>query len=114
MVARGDFKLLSIVLSNLLENAWKFSTSAEKACIEYGSMLKDGHTVYFVKDNGIGFDPLCAAEIFSPFKKLHNEADYPGIGIGLNIFYRIISRHDGEIWAEGEPGQGACFFFTLP
>jgi len=87
LVARGDVKLLSIVLENLLENAWKFSVNEEQQ-----------H----------------AAEIFDPFKKLHNEVDYPGIGIGLNIAYRIIIRHGGEIWAEGETGKGACFYFTLP
>jgi light-regulated signal transduction histidine kinase (bacteriophytochrome) len=114
LVVRGDFKLLSIVLENLLENAWKFSVNAEKARIECGSILKDGRTVYFVKDNGAGFDQQHAAEIFDPFKKLHNEVDYPGIGIGLNIAYRIIIRHGGEIWAEGETGKGACFYFTLP
>jgi PAS domain S-box-containing protein len=114
LVARGDVKLLSIFLENLLENAWKFSVNVEKACIECGSLLKDGRTVYFVKDNGAGFDQQHAAEIFDPFKKLHNEVDYPGIGIGLNIAYRIIIRHGGEIWAEGETGKGACFYFTLP
>ncbi len=114
MMARGDVKLLSIVLENLLENAWKFSVNLEKARIECGSVLKDDRTVYFVKDNGVGFDQQRAAEIFDPFKKLHGEADYPGIGIGLNIAYRIISRHGGEMWAEGEVGKGACFYFTLP
>jgi PAS domain S-box-containing protein len=114
LVVRGDINLLSIFLENLLENAWKFSVNEEKACIECGSILKDGRTVYFVKDNGAGFDQQHAAEIFDPFKKLHGEADYPGIGIGLNIAYRIITRHGGEIWAEGETGKGACFYFTLP
>jgi PAS domain S-box-containing protein len=114
MVARGDLELLIIVLENLLHNAWKFSTNAEKAYIECSSFLKDERSVYFVKDNGVGFDQQRADDIFEPFKKLHNDADYPGIGIGLNLVYRIITRHGGEIWAEGEPEKGACFYFTLP
>ncbi len=114
LVASGDAHLLSIVIENLLHNAWKYTAETEKACIECGSLLKDGRTVYFVKDNGAGFDQQHAAEIFDPFKKLHGEADYPGIGIGLNIAYRIITRHGGEIWAEGEQGKAACFYFTLP
>ncbi len=114
MLARGDVKLLSVVLENLLHNAWKSTVSVEKAHIECGSILKDGRTVYYVRDNGVGFDQQRADEIFDPFKKLHSEADYPGIGIGLNLVYRIITRHGGEIWAEGEEGKGACFYFTLP
>ena len=111
--ASGDAHLLSIVLENLLHNAWKYTAETEKARIECGSILKDGLTIYFVKDNGIGFDQQHADEIFEPFKKLHSETDYPGIGIGLNLVYRIITRHGGEIWAEGVPGKGAGFYFTL-
>ncbi len=114
MQARGDVKLLSVVLENLLHNAWKFTAEKERPCIECGSFLEDGRAVYFVKDNGVGFDQKYAGEIFDPFKKLHSETDYPGIGIGLNLVHRIISRHGGDIWAEGEVGKGACFYFTLP
>jgi signal transduction histidine kinase len=114
LVARGDAHLLSIVLENLLDNAWKYTAETEKAHIECGSILKDGLTVFFVKDNGAGFDQQRADQLFDPFKKLHSETDYPGIGIGLNLVYRIITRHGGKIWAEGEPGKGASFFFTLP
>ncbi len=112
--AKGDFNLLSVALENLLHNAWKSTASVEKARIEFGSIVKDGHTVYYVRDNGVGFDQQRADEIFDPFKKLHSETDYPGIGIGLNLVYRIITRHGGEVWAEGEEGRGACFCFTLP
>ncbi|MGM0653346.1 MAG: sensor histidine kinase, partial [Bacillota bacterium] len=73
-----------------------------------------GRTVYYLKDNGIGFDMIHAEKLFVPFHKLHSENKYPGTGIGLNLVYRIIFRHGGEIWAEGEPGKGACFYFTLP
>jgi PAS domain S-box-containing protein len=114
LVTRGDAHLLYIVLENLLDNAWKYTAGTEKARIEFDSMQKDGLTVFFVKDNGAGFDQQRAVEIFNPFKKLHSETEYPGIGIGLNLVYRIITRHGGEIWADGESGKGACFFFTLP
>ncbi len=114
MIAMGDGDLLSVALESLLDNAWKFTGSVEKARIECGSFLKDGRTVYFVKDNGAGFEQQRANKLFEPFQTLHSEADYAGIGIGLNIVYRIISRHGGEIWAEGESGKGACFYFTLP
>jgi PAS domain S-box-containing protein len=114
MVTSGDVELINIVLENLLHNAWKFTVGVENARIECGSFLKDDRSVYFVKDNGVGFDQQRADEIFDPFKKLHGEDEYPGIGNGLNLTYRIITRHGGEIWAEGEPGKGACFYFTLP
>jgi PAS domain S-box-containing protein len=114
ITAMGDGDFLSVVLENLLDNAWKFTAGLENARIELGSAKKDGLTIYFIRDNGIGFDQQRANEIFEPFIKLHSEADYPGIGIGLNLVYRIIKRHGGEVWAEGEPNKGACFFFTLP
>jgi signal transduction histidine kinase len=110
---KGDIDLLNVVIENLLHNAWKFTDEIKIASIEWGSTLKDGNSVYSVKDNGVGFDQQRADEIFEPFKKLHDKADYPGIGIGLNLAYRIITRHGGEIWAEREPGKGACFYFSL-
>ncbi len=114
LAAEGDADLLKILLANLLDNAWKFSSGMKEARIEFGSTKQDGRTVYYLKDNGAGFDMNHAEKLFTPFHKLHSEKEYPGIGIGLNLVYRIISRHGGEIWAEGEPGKGACFFFTLP
>lgn len=114
LVAKGDLDLLSIVMENIIENAWKFTSGVENARIEFGSVERDGKIVYCMKDNGVGFDQQRADKLFVPFQKLHSEEYYPGIGIGLNIVYRIISRLGGEIWAEGEPGKGACIYFTLP
>ena len=114
LIVEGDADLLKILLANLLDNAWKFSAGEKEARIEFGSKEQDGRTVYYLKDNGAGFDMNHAEKLFVPFHKLHSENEYSGIGIGLNLVYRIISRHSGEIWAEGEPGKGACFFFTLP
>ena len=114
VIVEGDAELLNLVIANLLDNAWKFASASEEACIEFGSAEQDGRTVCYLKDNGVGFDMKHAGKLFAPFQKLHSENDYPGIGIGLNLVYRIISLHGGEIWAEGEPGKGACFYFTLP
>ncbi len=112
--AEGDTELLQVMLNNLIENAWKFTSGVKEARIEFGSTSQNEHIVYYLKDNGSGFDMNHAGKLFLPFQKLHREGEYPGIGIGLNLAYRIISRHGGEIWAEGEMGRGACFFFTLP
>ncbi len=113
LMIEGDADLTSLILVNLLDNAWKFTTRVEEALIEFGSTEQNGRTVYYLKDNGAGFDMNHAAKLFAPFNKLHSVEDYPGIGFGLNLVYRIISRHGGEIWAEGEEGKGACFYFTL-
>ncbi len=114
LIAGGDTELLNLMLANLLDNAWKFTSGVEEVRIEFGSTKQDGRTVYYLKDNGIGFDMSYADKLFTPFQKLHSEDAFPGIGIGLNLVYRIISRHGGEIWAEGNPGNGACFYFILP
>ncbi len=114
LIAKGDTELLNLMLANLLDNAWKFTSGAEEARIELGSTVQDGRTIYYLKDNGVGFDMNHAEKLFTPFHKLHRDEDYPGVGIGLNLAYRIITRHGGEIWAEGEVGKGACFYFTLP
>lgn len=114
LVAEGDVDLLNILLANLLDNAWKFTSGVKEVRIEFGSKEQDGRTVFYLKDNGAGFDMKHAEKLFTPFQKLHNESEFPGKGIGLNLVYRIISRHKGEIWAEGEVDKGACFYFTLP
>jgi light-regulated signal transduction histidine kinase (bacteriophytochrome) len=111
--ARGDNDLLRIVLENLLNNAFKFTGRHRTAKIEFGSADMDGKTVYFVRDDGEGFDMRFADKLFKPFKRLHTEAEFPGIGIGLATAHRIISRHNGRIWAESEPEKGATFYFTL-
>jgi len=115
VVVQGDPGLLRIVLENLLSNAWKFTSRQERTHIEFGSGVdRTGRTLYFVRDNGAGFDPRYAAKLFSPFQRLHSETQFPGTGIGLATVQRIIHRHGGEIWAESAVDCGAGFYFTLP
>ncbi len=112
--ADGDPALLRVVLSNLLGNAWKYTARSEKAEIEFGVMKRDGERIFFVRDNGAGFDPDQANRIFEAFHRLHSAAEFPGTGVGLATVKRIIARHGGRIWAEGSVGKGATFYFTLP
>jgi PAS domain S-box-containing protein len=114
LVAEADTALMRIALDNLLNNAWKFSAGEELSRIEFGNTAQEGKEVYFIRDNGVGFDMNHAEKIFTAFQRLHDAQKYPGTGIGLSIVSRIIKRHGGEIWAEGEEGKGACFYFTLP
>ncbi|MHB9029747.1 MAG: PAS domain-containing sensor histidine kinase [Candidatus Latescibacterota bacterium] len=109
----GDEPLLRQVLQNLLGNAWKFTSHQEDARIEFGEKREDNRKIYFVRDNGAGFDMQYAENLFVPFRRLHTEQEFHGTGIGLSIVKRIIDRHGGEIWAESEPGKGATFYFTL-
>jgi PAS domain S-box-containing protein len=109
----ADPRLMRIVLENLLGNAWKFTGEKEPAEIEFGLIKKDEAEIYFVRDNGAGFDMEYAHKLFAPFQRLHNIEEYPGTGIGLAIIKRIIHRHGGKVWAEGEPDKGATFYFTL-
>lgn len=114
LVAMGDPRLLRIVLENLLDNAWKFTSRQTDARVEVGSVgAPDGSTIYFVRDNGVGFDPAYAGKLFAPFQRLHAMADFQGTGIGLATVRRIVHRHGGVVWAEGAPGGGACVSFTL-
>lgn len=112
--AKADPNLMRIVLENLLENAWKFTSEKEEAEIEVGTIFVEGEKVYYVRDNGAGFDMQYAKKLFEPFQRLHPEAAFPGNGIGLAIAQRIIARHGGRIWAEAEVDKGATFYFTLP
>ncbi len=110
----GDGALLRIALDNLVDNAWKYSIESDPAVIEFGIKEADSEKIYYVQDNGVGFDMNHAEKLFRPFQRLHDPEKYPGTGIGLSIVQRIIERHGGEIWAEAKPGSGAIFYFTLP
>lgn len=114
ITVRGDPRLMKVALENLLSNAWKFTAKRDEARIEFGS--QDGgadERVYFVRDNGAGFDMTYANKLFGVFQRLHTSSEYPGIGIGLAIVQRIIHRHGGKVWAEGAPDEGAAFYFAL-
>lgn len=113
LFAQGDQRLMRIVLENLLNNAWKFTSKQEYARIEFGIQGTDHQQTYFVKDNGAGFDMSYANKLFGTFQRLHANTEYPGIGIGLAIVQRIILRHGGRVWAEGTVDKGATFYFTL-
>jgi len=112
--AIADRGLMRVVLSNLLGNAWKYTSRTPDAQIEFKCHYEGNLTVFYVCDNGAGFDPLLRDRLFQPFQRLHTQEEFTGTGIGLATVARIISRHGGKIWAESEPGQGASFFFTLP
>jgi PAS domain S-box-containing protein len=113
VTATGDANLLRVVFVNLLGNAWKYTGTTEKPLIQFGVKEIDGVPTYFVRDNGAGFDMAHAHKLFIPFQRLPGAEDIRGFGIGLATVERIILRHGGKIWAEGAPGKGACFFFTL-
>jgi signal transduction histidine kinase len=113
LVVKGDARLLRIALSNLLSNAWKFTSKVEQAHIEFGAQDQNGKTVFFVRDNGIGFDMDHSGKLFGAFQRLHSYGDFPGTGIGLAIVQRVLHKHGGRVWAEGAVNQGASFYFTL-
>jgi PAS domain S-box-containing protein len=112
-VGNGDPQLLRVVLENLLSNAWKFTSKHLRARIEFGALQQDGKLVYFVRDNGVGFDMAYADMLFRPFQRLHQMSEFPGFGIGLATVQHIISRHGGRVWAEAAVDKGAAFLFTL-
>ncbi len=113
LIANTDAGLMRIVLENLLGNAYKFSKKSNNGNIEFGSTDINGSKAYFVSDNGVGFDMKYADKLFAPFQRLHSEFDFEGTGIGLAIVQRIIHLHHGRVWAEGEVGKGATFYFTV-
>jgi PAS domain S-box-containing protein len=114
IIIHGDQRLMHIALTNLLDNAWKFTGKQEHPHIEFGAIVKDGKRIIFVRDNGAGFDMKYAVKLFGTFQRLHRADEFPGTGIGLAIVLRVINRHGGKVWAESEMGKGATFFFTLP
>lgn len=113
LVANGDASLLRVVMENLLGNAWKYTGMQEKPVIEFGVTEMDGKPVYFVRDNGVGFDNADAEKLFIPFQRLPGAEEFRGFGIGLATVQRIIKRHGGRVWADGKPGHGATFWFTI-
>jgi light-regulated signal transduction histidine kinase (bacteriophytochrome) len=110
----ADKEMLKVVFANLLQNAIKFTTDREKTHIEIGSEPKGDHIQFYVKDNGVGFDMKYKDKLFKAFQRLQTDERFTGTGIGLTTVKRIVSKHGGNIWAEGEVDKGAAFYFTLP
>jgi signal transduction histidine kinase len=113
LTVSGDRRLLASALQNLFENAWKYTRHTAEARVAFGSTSRGGQTVYFVRDNGAGFSMEYVERLFTPFVRLHRAEEFEGIGIGLATVQRIVARHGGHVWAEGEPGKGATFTFSL-
>ena len=113
LVVQADPALLRVVLTNLLDNAYKFSSRSDTPRVEVGRSDDAAGRPIFVRDNGVGFEPKFAEKIFEPFERLYTEDEFPGTGIGLFNVRRIVERHGGTIWTESAPGEGATFFFTL-
>jgi signal transduction histidine kinase len=114
LLVDADAQLVRVALDNLLGNAWKFTKKTAHAKIDLGAEEQNGSLVYFVRDNGAGFNMTFVAKLFNPFQRLHSEAEFPGTGIGLATVHRIVDRHGGRIWAEGAVGEGATVYFTVP
>ena len=113
LIVHGDSRLLKIALENLLNNAWKFTSKQTTTMIEFNEMKQNGQRVFFIRDNGVGFDMTYANKLFGAFQRLHSTQDFPGTGVGLATVQRIFLKHGGRIWAESDVGQGATFYFTL-
>ena len=113
LTVNGDARLLRVALWNLLDNAWKFTEKEPRARIEFGAGRHGGEPLYYVDDNGVGFDMAYADKLFGVFERLHGAEEFEGTGIGLATVQRVVERHGGSVWAEGAVGKGATFFFTL-
>ena len=109
----ADEGLIRVALDNLIRNAWKYTSRHTEACIEFGAVNRRGEIIYYVRDDGAGFDPKLNDQLFQPFHRLHSRSEFPGTGIGLATVQRILARHGGRIWAEGAVEKGATFWFTL-
>ena len=114
LVAHADRMLMRTALEHLIGNSWKFTGPSPSARIECRADRSGGQAVFVVRDNGVGFDPARAGKLFQPFQRLHTAAEFAGAGIGLAVVQKIMDRHGGRVWAEGCPGQGASFYFSLP
>jgi light-regulated signal transduction histidine kinase (bacteriophytochrome) len=114
LTAEADGRLVRILFDNLVGNAWKFTAKTDHPHVHIGAERHGNETVFYVRDNGAGFDMAFADRLFTPFQRLHGEREYAGTGIGLATVKRIVERHGGRIWAESTPGEGASFYFTLP
>jgi len=114
LLAQADNGLMRVLFDNLLGNAWKFTAKVSEPRIEVGTDQQQGGTIFFVRDNGAGFDMNYAENLFRPFQRLHNEAEFAGTGIGLATVHRVVDRHGGRIWASGAVDKGATFYFTIP
>jgi light-regulated signal transduction histidine kinase (bacteriophytochrome) len=112
--AKGDRSLFEQIWVNLIANAVKFSSKKESPVVEIGGITAEHEHVYFVRDNGAGFDAAYRERLFGVFQRLHHEHEFPGTGVGLALVHRIVARHGGRVWAEGELGRGATFHFTVP
>lgn len=111
---QGDYRLLHIVLENLLGNAWKFTSTHSSAHIEFGLQQQEEIPVYFIHDDGAGFDMKYSQKLFGAFQRLHTVNEFPGTGVGLATVQRVIHKHGGNVWAEGEVEKGSTFYFTIP
>ncbi len=114
MTVHGDRRLISDLITNIISNAWKFTSKLAKARIEVGQEVEGMMSTLYVRDNGAGFDMQYAPKLFKPFQRLHSPTDFEGSGVGLATVARIVDRHGGRIWAEAKPNEGAAFYFTLP
>lgn len=113
MVAHGDPRLLKLAMENLLDNAWKYTAHTPQAKVIVASQQETDGRVFFVRDNGVGFDMAYSSKLFGPFQRLHSDAEYPGTGIGLVTVQRILARHGGRVWADAQLNRGATFYFTI-
>jgi len=111
--ANADYNLMNLVFTNLISNAIKYSSSKENAEVEIGAKTENHQTNYYIKDNGVGFDMQYYNKLFGVFQRLHGSEEFEGTGVGLALVKRIITRHNGKIWAEAKLGEGATFYFTL-